>query len=90
MRIVECTIQDGKSCAHLINLMRAGKWNLSGDEMTLHTDAVRWLFSLANEMAKNLKDQPGTTPAAAPGFKIKSIGTLPGKPSKKIPKKRKG
>lgn len=91
LKVTECTIADGKACAQLISLMRAGKWELSGSDWDTYRGVVQWVHSLATSMASDLKEKgPKEKALEDPvgGFRVKSMGTLPGKlPGKKTKKK---
>lgn len=97
MNLTNVTMDDGKKCAQLLNLLHAGKWDLSGADIAAHSDTVRWLHGLANQMAEQLKLSKATptTPAVtvdsltAPttqAFRIKQMGPIG---SGKISKKKK-
>lgn len=46
---------DGRMCAQLINLLKAGKWELSGPDIVAHMETTRWVHELASKMAEQLK-----------------------------------
>ncbi len=95
MKVSEVSQIDGRMCAQLINLLKHGKWELSGPDISAHADTVKWVHGLAGAMAQQLNPQ-GNPPTG--GFRVKAAGPLPpapnagpkssGKPSKS--KKGKG
>lgn len=84
MIVSEVKIEDGRACANLINLLKTGRWDLSGTEAEQLVAVKKWVHEVALSMAKQLE-----TPKAAPvatqpvgGFKIKSIKKVPSKKKK--------
>lgn len=76
MQLSGITKQDGMNCAHLINFLKAGRWNLSGEENELLSEVKRWVQSLALEMANQLRAE-ASPPSPAPTMRVKSMGSLP-------------
>lgn len=78
MDVSKVSMADGKACAQLLNLLRSGKWELSGADATVYVDTVRWVHGLATSMAAQLKDTSpvpasGTSSLPPGGMKVKSI-----------------
>lgn len=97
MKVTEISKVDGEQCANLINLLKAGRWDLSGKDVVAYTNVLKWVQSFAYEIASHLKATTPPTPAtdAKPsegvpetGFSIKSRGTLPTAKPKKSNKKK--
>lgn len=83
MKLSEVTNQDGKMCAQLINLLRGGRWELSGSDIQAYQDTCKWAAGLAALMAAELRqDKPDTS------IRVKQVGSLPGKASLKGKKKK--
>lgn len=80
MKLSEVSGQDGKMCVQLINLLKVGKWELSGADITAHTETMKWVYSLANEMSEHLKGK-GKETSPADGFKVKAMGPMAGSSS---------
>lgn len=79
MQLNEVRIEDGRACANLINLLKKGRWDLSGEEAEQLVQVKKWVHDVALQMADKLKPvQKTVAPAPAPstGFKIKSRGSL--------------
>lgn len=92
MQVTNVSNDDGRACAHLITFLKAGRWELTGDQPDQLVIAKRWLSELATQMATDMKArQSGTaTPevSSASGsqdFKIKAMGPLPTSPSTTSP-----
>lgn len=79
MKVSEVSPADGRLCGQLLNLLKHGRWDLSGADITAHGETVRWVQYLAHQMAEQLK--AASAPSATQGMKIKSAGPLPTKPS---------
>lgn len=87
MKVSNVTNEDGKLCAQLLNLVKTGRWDLSGSEAEALVATKRWLQSVAVQMAEQLRTPsvsspsvsiPAITQAPAPELmKIKSMGKLP-------------
>lgn len=87
MKLTEVSNTDGRMCAQLLNLLKLGRWDLSGQDINAHGETVRWVHALATQMAHILKPAEPATPAG--GFKVKSAGPLgPAKPSNKRNRKK--
>lgn len=75
------TVEDGKLCAQLLNLVKTGRWDLSGSEAEALVSTKRWLQSVAVQMAEQLRTPEASKPVAASTppevMKIKSMGSLP-------------
>ena len=97
MKVSNVTNEDGKLCAQLLNLVKTGRWDLSGSEAEALVSTKKWLQSVAVQMAEQLRTPPASNPvavkapapeavapsAAAPSvMKIKSMGKLPVKKKK--------
>lgn len=90
MDIIKVSLDDGKKCAQLLNILKSGRWDLTGAEQLAFMETFKWVNELALKMAKQLESakneaKPAATPASG-GIKIKSIGkgpTLKPKKSKK-------
>lgn len=84
MQLSEVRIEDGKACASLINLLKTGRWELSGDDAEELVRVKKWVHGLALSMAEKLKPaaqekaQPSPAPAST-AMKIKSRGPIGGK-----------
>lgn len=89
MQVSQVTENDGRMCVQLINLLKHGKWDLSGGDITAHAHTVAWVHRLAQELAIQLKQSTSSTTPPAPlgvpnaiqGMRVKSQGKL--KPTKK-------
>lgn len=91
MELKNVTKTDGLACAHLINLLQSGRWDMSGKEREIHQAVVIWLSSLANQMAEHLRSTPAPTPPnpsapAAGTFRVKAMGPLAAGSTKKAKK----
>lgn len=86
MDLRNVSMNDGKACAYLLNLLKSGRWDFSGAEAAIHVDVVKWVFLLANKMAEQLKESEKPKSEAPADFSIKSMGQLPVTP----PPKRRG
>lgn len=85
MKLSEVTNEDGKMCAQLINLIKSGRWDLSGSDAEALVKTKQWLQSVALQMASQLKssqEAPVIKQPEAP-IKIKSSGKLPASKKKK-------
>lgn len=78
MKLNEVTPLDGKMCAQLLNLLKAGRWELSGPDIAAHTATVQWVHSLAGQMAEQLKSPP-----TSEGFRVKAMGPIGSKKKSK-------
>jgi len=89
MKLTDVSLDDGRRCAHLINLLKTGRWDLTGAEIDELVRVKQWVMLLAGAMAEQLKskDAPPAPPAPAPAassFKVKAMGPLgSAKPKKK-------
>lgn len=86
MRVSEVTNIDGQMCIQLINLLRIGRWELSGPDIAAHADTVRWVQALGNLLGEDLR--PASKPAApVPStdqtMKIKGMGPIGGSTKRK-------
>jgi hypothetical protein len=92
MKVSEVNNNDGKLCAQLINLLKHGKWELTGPDITAHADTVRWVHSLASLMAEQLSPgitkKPEASAPVAPQMRIKAMGPV-GSASPSKPKRNK-
>lgn len=96
MKLSEVSMDDGRACAHLLNALKVGRFDMTGGDVEAFISAKRWLQALAGDMATQLKavPQPASASSTSPGFKVKSAGPLPGPapaagPSKKSNSKKK-
>lgn len=55
---------DGRMCAQLINMLKAGTWELSGPDIMAHTETVRWVHELASKLATALRPAPASAPSS--------------------------
>lgn len=81
MKVSDVSKDDCIKAAQLINMLQLGKYDVGGKDMCAGADSIRWLQSLAVEMAGA---HAGTTKPAAPppeGLAVKTYN--PGKPGKK-------
>lgn len=82
MEISKVTQDDGKYCLQLLNLLKMGRWELSGPDIAAHAATIQWFRGIASKMADSVKGQT-TLPAGPSGdkpveaMKIKSMGKLP-------------
>lgn len=89
MQISEVRLEDGKACANLINLLKSGRWDLSGEEAEQLVAVKKWVHGLALNMAEKLKPAASvptvSAPVSAPSpvMKIKSRGTIGGSKKKR-------
>lgn len=81
---------DGRMLANLVSFIQKGKWELSGEEAEILTKTKQWLGQIALQVANEMKKTttqgqvaPVSPAPASTGFKIKSMGQLPKKISKK-------
>lgn len=80
MKVSSVTQEDGKLCAQLLNLVKSGRWDLSGSEAEALVATKRWLQSVAVQMAEQLRTPPVSEQqlqGASDVMKIKSMGSLP-------------
>lgn len=87
MDLSNVTLDDGRRLAALVQLLKAGRWDLSGAEAEELVRVKLWVQELATKMVPALKSPPTPAPSqeAAPaggGFKVKSMGQLPTKARK--------
>lgn len=87
MQISEVRNDDGRACANLIQLLKQGRWDLSGAEAEQLVNVKKWVHGLALQMAEKLKaDVQPTVAQSAPvptqGIRIKSRGTIGSKKKK--------
>lgn len=86
MQVSQVSLDDGRQCAVLLQLLKGGRWDLSGDDAQRFVDAKKWVASLAASMASQLKT-PESPPTPAPpgnGFKVVGMGPIgSSKPGKK-------
>lgn len=91
MQLSNVSLEDGRKCAQLLNILKSGRWDLDGKNIEVYTDTLKWVQSLAIDMAGHLKQIP-TTPvpisSTSPTMRIKSAGSLDGSKSKKLGKKK--
>lgn len=85
MEITKVSSQDGKCCLQLLNLLKLGKWELSGPDIAAHAETVAWVKYLANTMAESVKP----VKPAADTMKVKSVGQLPAAATTKHSKSKK-
>lgn len=78
MKLQQVTIKDGQMLAQLINLLRAGRWDLSGKDVNAYSETFSWVQSMAAQMADLLKTD--SSPSPTTGFKVKAAGPLPSAP----------
>lgn len=83
MNISNVTHDDGRRCAALIQFLRTGKWDMSGQDAEELVRVKQWVHALAMEMANQIKSADSSKKATAPvesmTMKIKAMGSLPGK-----------
>lgn len=91
MDVSKVSLEDGRACAQLIKFLNVGRWELSGSDAEVLSSTKRWVQELAMRMAEQLKAKTEAPPTAvAPqGFRVKSIGSLPGSSPKSAPKAKK-
>lgn len=79
MQVSNVTTDDGKKCAQLINLLRTGKWELSGPDIMAHSETVRWVVQLAQSMGEQMKKNSPPSevqqPVAQP-MRVKAMGSI--------------
>lgn len=91
MDISKVTEEDGRMCAVLLKALGVARFDgVTGRDLEAFVATKRWVGELAKKMAENLK--PGVTvqkPPPSEGFKVKSLGPIPGSstPQKKKRKK---
>lgn len=89
MKLQDVTNADGRMCAQLLNLLKAGRWDLSGQDITAHGETVKWVHALAMQMAQHLspssnKPQTAPVPSKPAGqMRVKQIGSIAGSSGKK-------
>ena len=77
MKLQQVTNEDGRMCAQLLNLLKSGRWDLSGADAEAFVATRKWVQALAGELATNLKSaasssgpakakSPTPAPVAAP------------------------
>lgn len=87
MKLHEVTNADGQTAAHLLNFLKTGRWDLSGEQAEHLTTVRKWVAALAVEMASQLKSKPVQvdSPASPNGsdtaFRVKAMGSIGGTPS---------
>lgn len=77
MKVEQVTIEDGKMCAQLINLLKNGRWDLSGSDAEALVETKKWLQGVAAQLAQQLKAPQQAAP------KIVRMGTIDKKQTKK-------
>lgn len=86
MKISDVSMNDGKMCAQLLNLLKMGRWELSGPDIAAHSATVQWVHYLASQMASELKPTATADKSASKtdgGLKIKAMGPIGSQPRKK-------
>lgn len=83
MKITSVSLDDGRRCAALVQLLKTGRWDLSSSSAQELVQALQWIKDLAGLMAEQLKSPVATSPES---LRIKSMGSLP--PSKPTRKKK--
>lgn len=92
MQVTGVTKEDGVACAQLINALARARFDgVTSKDAEALLQAKKWLHDLAICLSEQLKAggvkaSSASTPPAS-GFRVKSMGPLPGASSKK--KKRK-
>lgn len=90
MRLIEVTEQDGRFCAQLLNILKEGRWDLSGADAEAFVSTKKWVQSIAMQMAEQLKSKSvNANSSSTSGFKVQQIGSLPITPIKAGSKKKK-
>lgn len=84
MKITDISNDDGKACAFVLHFLKSGKWELSGEGADQLVLAKRWVASVAQQMASQLKAPaaPVQEPAPAPAMKVKAMGPIAGSKKK--------
>lgn len=83
MRITEVTNQDGILLAHLLNVFKVARFdNLTGPDIERVVDAKKFLQSLAQQAAEQLRTKSAPK-VENNSFKVKSMGKLPSSNKKK-------
>lgn len=80
MKLSEVTQSDGLACAHLINFLKVGRWDLTGEDSDKLTQVKQWIQAMALEMATQLRaNQVVSTPAPVTtgNMRVKAMGPLP-------------
>lgn len=94
MQVNQATLDDGRNCAILIQLLKAGRWNFSGGDVAAYATVMKWVHEIGNQLAPQMKalEEPkkeegtGNTPSTDTGFSVVATGKLP---TKHASKKRK-
>lgn len=76
MEVTKVTMEDGRRMADVINLLKAGRWDMSAKDMQAHTAALGWLIELAKGMASGLIGQPAAAQPSNGGMKVTGMGPL--------------
>lgn len=64
MEVAKVTKQDAQAVVQLINVLRIGKYEVSGADMSAISETMKWVQSLATGMAAAAKAE--AVPASAP------------------------
>lgn len=93
MEVSKVSREDGLACANLINFLKSGRWDLTGNDIAAHHNVLKWVQSMAVQMAEQLREAPakpaGVDPAAQT-MRITKIGPIgSGKPTRKNSRKSK-
>jgi hypothetical protein len=98
MNISDVTLDDGRKCAQLLQLLKRGRWDLSASDVQAFNETLQWVQSLAANIAPKLRSPAAKSPdpVAAPvaptsteGFRVKAMGPLaPSTPMRKTRKKK--
>lgn len=84
MKLSDVSNLDVRMCVQLLNLLKAGRWELSGPDIAAHADTVRWVQSVATQIGESVKGSAPKVPDTTPGFTVKNMGPIAGpKPRKK-------
>lgn len=93
MLVTNVSNEDGLSMAHILNALKAARFDgITGEDMEKIYQAKRWLSNLASQMAEELRspkilmDQPRVTENAT--FRVKAMGSIGSSPTKKSRKKK--
>lgn len=89
MQLQNVSLEDGRNCAILIQLLSRGRWDLSGAEAQQLVNTKQWVAALAGEMAKHLTDKAPAAPKPNDSqvMKITKMGPIGGS-TKKLSKKK--
>lgn len=76
MEVSKITKDDAVLCMQLLNMLKVGRWELSGPDIAAHANTLQWVRQLADKMAASAKGAPA--PSDAPAMRVTASGPIGG------------